>query len=102
MIGLTEQLNATVQMAGRVFHFIETNVDWNETTCVLPHNNISHRNNLCGPENTYWNLPPHPNGDEESRKAIEANNPLDVKLYQAAVLHLELQKCALKGDEEDL
>jgi hypothetical protein len=100
MIGLTEQLNATVQMAGEVFPFMKTNVDWSEKKCELPHRNSSPKNNHCGPSNTHWDLPAHP--DEETRKAIEAHNQLDMKLYEAAVQHFELQKRALGVDEEAL
>lgn len=98
IIGITEQLNATAQMAGEVFPFMKSEVSWSEKKCDLPHANASPKNNRCGPENTHWDLPPHP--DEETRKAIEEHNQLDMKLYEAAVQHFELQKRALALGED--
>ena len=93
LIGLTEQLNATVQMAGMVFPWMNETVNGSELTCPLPHANASPKNNRCGEHYTHWDLPSHP--DEATRKAIEAHNQLDLQLYEAAKEHFELQKEAL-------
>jgi hypothetical protein len=93
MIGLTEELNTTVKMAGMVFPWLNETVPDSELTCPLPHANSSPKNNACGPGHTHWDLPPHP--DEETRKVIEEHNQLDLRLYEAAKEHFEMQKRAL-------
>jgi hypothetical protein len=92
IIGLTEQLNATVEMASRIFPWMKAHVEWSDRECKLSHANSSPRNNGCGPHGTHWDLPDHP--DEETRRLIEAHNQMDLKLYAAAVEHFELQKQA--------
>lgn len=95
-IGITEQLDATVNIFGRVFPWFQIKVEWSNTICPLPHDNASPRNNRCGEGGTHWDLPSEP--DEETRLAIEAHNQLDIALYNAAVAHFELQKRAIFGD----
>lgn len=92
IIGLTEQLNTTIEMAGRVFPWMQPTVDWSDKKCLLSHANSSPRNNGCGANGGHWNLPDHP--DDETRAIIEAHNQLDLKLYAEAVQHFELQKQA--------
>lgn len=98
MIGLTEQLNATITMASQVWPFMKPQVEWSKRGCRLSHANSSPKNNMCGENNTHWDLPSHP--DEETRAAIEKHNQQDLKLYAAAVQHFELQKRAADFDEE--
>jgi hypothetical protein len=97
LVGLTEALPDTVDMAGRLFPWMADSVDWSETKCRLDHKNASPENNHCGPGgHSHMDLPDHP--DEDTRRAIEAHNPLDMRLYEAAVRHFELQKRALGMD----
>lgn len=70
VIGLTEHLDETIEIAGRVFPWMKSQVDWSTKQCALSHANASPKNNGCGPEYTHWALPDHP--DEETRAAIEA------------------------------
>lgn len=93
VIGLTENLEDTIEIAGTVFPWMKKQVDWSDRQCDLAHANSSPLNNRCGPDNTHWNLPDHP--DDETRAAIEAHNQLDLKLYAAAVEHFELQRQAV-------
>jgi hypothetical protein len=85
-------------MMGQAFPWLAEHVKESATNCSLPHANASPSNNRCGPGNTHWDLPPHP--DEETRQAIIDHNHLDVQLYEAAVQHFELQKRALGWAEE--
>lgn len=69
--------------------------------CPFPHSNGSPTNNRCGDNGGHWNLPSEP--DEETRKAIEEHNLLDIKVYEAALQHFELQKEAMAlNDSEDI
>jgi hypothetical protein len=95
-IGLTEQLDATVEIFGHVFPWFQIKVEWSNTTCPLAHDNASPQNNRCGPGNTHWDLPSKP--DEKTRLAIEAHNQMDIALYKAAAEHFELQKRAVFGE----
>jgi hypothetical protein len=68
--------------------------------CKFPHANSSPTNNRCGADGrSHLDLPSHP--DEETRKLIEKYNMLDMKVYEAALEHFELQKRALDMDEEE-
>jgi hypothetical protein len=98
VVGLTEELQATVQMLGQAFPWLAEHMKDSETSCFLPHANASPSNNRCGPGNTHWDLPPHP--DEETRQAIIEHNQLDMQLYETAVQHFELEKRALGWAEE--
>ena len=93
VIGITEHLDETIEIAGSVFPWMKPHVDWSDHKCELAHANASPRNNGCGPGNSHWDLPDHP--DDETRAAIEAHNQLDLKLYAAAVEHFELQRQAV-------
>jgi len=99
VIGLTEQLNASVAMFGHVFPWMNETVEWSKQKCALGHANSSPMNNRCGKNFSHWDLPDKP--DEKTRAAIEAHNQLDLKLYAAAVDHFEFQKKALRFDEQD-
>ena len=99
MIGLTEQLSATVDMVGHVFPWMNETIAGSDKVCTLSHANASPKNNRCGPENTHWDLPAHP--DDETRAAIEAHNQMDMKLYDAAVQHFEHQKLAILMQKEE-
>lgn len=98
VVGLTEQLPLSAQMIGYAFPWLAEKVQWTSSECALPHANASPSNNYCGPHQTHWDLPSHP--DEETRKVIEEHNQQDMKLYEAAVQHFELQKRALGWGEE--
>jgi hypothetical protein len=81
MIGLTEELTTSMNILGQVF-------PWLNTTIHGTHANESPENNHCirNPSGngdgmihtTHWDFPEHP--DEETRKAIEAHNQLDLRL----------------------
>lgn len=101
VVGLTEELEFTQTMLGGLFPWFNVSVEGSSKTCNLPHDNRSPVNNLCNRhkdsngkwKSSHWDLPSHP--DDETRKAIEAHNQMDIKLYEAAVLQFELQKRAL-------
>jgi len=96
-IGLTEELEQTVNLFGAIFSWLQTEVDWSDTTCGLTHDNASPANNRCGADNrTHWDLPSTP--DEETRKAIEEHNQLDIAVYEAAVQHFQHQNLAVFGE----
>lgn len=120
MIGITEDMPATAAMAYKVFPWLAPNLDWNaavdlgtardavvdptannddadkrraHANCTMPHANSSPRNNRCGKGGTHWDLPSEP--DEETARLILQHNQADVKLYEAALRHFELQRKAL-------
>ena len=94
VVGLTEELNTTIEILGHVFPWFRTDVEWSERQCKLKHENASPQNNRCGSDGrSHWDLPSLP--DEETRQAIMAHNQLDLALYQAALEHFELQKLAV-------
>ena len=104
VIGLTERLQDTNELLGQVFPWLALEIKGSDTICKLPHDNTTPENNHCikpmfkGDSSRHWDLPDHP--DEETRKAIEAHNQLDLRLYEAAVQHFELQmRAAGMGDE---
>jgi hypothetical protein len=98
VVGLTEELQTSLRMMGQAFPWLAEHIQESATNCSLPHANASPSNNRCGPGNTHWDLPPQP--DEETRQAIIEHNQLDIKLYEAAVQHFELEKLALGWDQE--
>jgi hypothetical protein len=105
VVGLSEELEETRRILGKVFPWMnETLHGYMTTTCPLPHDNSSPANNRCIKNNkgqdSHWDLPKHP--DEETRQAIEAHNTMDIMLYEAAVDYFELQKRALDWGEEEL
>lgn len=96
MIGITEEIPATVEMASRVFPWLNQTVDFSPKTCSFPHANASPSNNHCADNGkSHMPLPNHP-PDQETIDAIIAHNALDMKLYQAAVHQFELQKQVMK------
>jgi hypothetical protein len=107
VIGLTEELTISAQILGTVFPWLNKTIDGSLVRCSLPHSNGSPENNHCimtprtdggqGYDTSHWELPSHP--DEETRRAIEAHNQLDLKLYEAAVQYFELQKRAFEENE---
>jgi hypothetical protein len=99
LIGLTEQLNATVDMVGHVFPWMNETIAGSDKACRLQHANASPKNNRCEPDGSHWALPDHP--DDETRAVIEAHNQMDMQLYKAAVLHFEHQKMALLVQKEE-
>ena len=74
------------------------NIQESDMKCIFPHANASPQNNRCGEKYTNMELPDHP--DEETRKVILEHNLLDMKVYQAALEHFELQKRAMNWEEE--
>ena len=106
VIGLTEELPATRQLLGSVFPWLDVTYEGSKKMCNLPHSNSSPKNNHCVRKDlpdgkfttVHWDLPDHP--DEATRKAIEAHNQMDLKLYEAAVQYFELQKQAMGMGEE--
>jgi hypothetical protein len=103
VIGLTEELDETRRILGKVFPWMNETLDGYEQTCPLPHDNSSPFNNRCVQNekghDSHLNLPKHP--DEETRQAILAHNTLDMMLYDAAVDYFELQKRAMDWGEEE-
>lgn len=109
IIGLTEELAITSKILGTVFPWLNKTFEDSHSICSLPHDNSSPTNNHCvkqprtdgrpGIMTTHWDLPNHP--DEETRKAIEAHNQLDLQLYEAAVQYFALQKKAFEANEEE-
>jgi len=97
MIGLTEEMNDTAKMVGKVFPWMAETITGSNLTCAMPHRNASPRNNRCGPNDTHWYLPPHP--DNETLAAIIAHNQLDMILYEQAVQQFHYQKVALDLDQ---
>lgn len=95
-IGLTEHLNETAQIFGKIFPWFETEVEWSNTTCSIGHDNKSPQNNRCGEGGTHWDLPDHP--DEVTRLAIEDHNQLDIAVYKQVLEHFEIQRLAVLGD----
>eukprot|EP00978_Attheya_sp_CCMP212_P026202 scaffold85724_cov50-Attheya_sp.AAC.7 len=91
VVGITEELQVTRNMLGKVFPWMAD--DYGNTKCKLPHANASPSNNHCGPNNTHWNLPKKP--DEQTRKAIVKHNQLDLKVYQQAKQLFDLERRAL-------
>eukprot|EP00980_Cylindrotheca_fusiformis_P015612 scaffold4481_cov121-Cylindrotheca_fusiformis.AAC.8 len=97
VIGITEELEKTSQVLGKVFPWMERKIEGNPRVCEIGKDNSSPKNNRCGPGGTHWDLPSHP--DEATRKVIEQHNQLDMKLYEAAVQYFEMQWRALEMGE---
>jgi len=96
-IGLTEELEQTVNLFGAIFSWFQTEVEWSDKTCDLTHDNSSPSNNRCGADGkSHLELPSTP--DEETRKAIEEHNQLDIAVYEAAVQHFQHQNLAVFGE----
>ena len=77
------------------------NTNTNTRQCPFPHSNGSPKNNRCGENGGHWDLPNKP--DDETRRVIEEHNLLDIKVYEAALQHFELQKLAMVlNDSEDI
>jgi len=94
ILGLTEELPLTLEIAGKVFEeWLPGEVPWSHRSCKLEHRNASPSNNRCRPGNTHWDLPSHP--DDATRRAIERHNQLDLELYHVARKEFELQREAL-------
>jgi hypothetical protein len=91
VVGITEELQITRNMLGKVFPWMAE--DYGNTNCTLSHANASPSNNHCGPNNTHRNLPKKP--DEETRKAIEKYNQLDLKVYKQAKQLFDMERRAL-------
>jgi hypothetical protein len=89
LIGLTEQLDTTMELLHYTFPWLNETIAGSAKRCALPHANSSPRNNPC--PSAAASEP-----DEATRQAIEAHNRLDVQVYQAAVQHFELQTKALR------
>ena len=103
MVGVTEDMPNTAEIAGRVFPWLAKDVDWKNvfdvdtlsgdtSTCSLPHSNASPQNNRCR-NGKHWRLPDYP--DKETAAAILAHNQVDLKLYEAGLKQFKLQKLAL-------
>jgi hypothetical protein len=97
VVGLTSHLTETHAMIGQVFPWLNVTVAGSDKACPLPKDNSTPKNNHCMPDNSHWKLPDRP--DDETRKMIEEHNALDMKLYEAAVEHFELQRRALAMGE---
>ena len=104
MIGVTEDMPRTHRLVGKLFPWLAE--AYQGSQCQIRHDNASPKNNHClkdldangkpRSKGKHWALPDHP--DEETRKAIERHNELDMKLYEAAVQHFHLQLQAMDID----
>ena len=97
VVGLLERLEESLALFSHVFPWMAERVDGSDRTCAFPHRNSSPRNNRCGPDGSHWELPDEP--DEETRRVIEEHNRLDIRLYEAALQHFELQLMAVRQGE---
>jgi len=93
VVGIMERLEESIQMFGFSFPWLSEEMEGTDKVCKFPHENSSPSNNRCGPGRTHWELPSDP--DEETRRAIEEHNQLDIKVYEAALEQFELQKEAM-------
>lgn len=111
VVGVIERLEETVELMSYSFPWLSEKIETegngdgdkygSKRQCPFPHSNGSPTNNRCGDNGGHWNLPSEP--DEETRKAIEEHNLLDIKVYEAALQHFELQKEAMAlNDSEDI
>lgn len=91
VVGLLERLDETIGLLSHSFPWLEPVLEGStdERKCQFPKVNSSPHNNGCGENHRHWDLPDHP--DEETRKAIEDHNQLDMELYAVALEHFELQ-----------
>jgi len=94
VVGLLERLNDTLELFEYALPWLTKELDGSEKICEYPKANSSPRNNRCGEGNTHMELPNVP--DEETRKAIEEHNLLDIQVYEEAVQHFEMQLKAMK------
>lgn len=93
VVGIMERLEESIEMFSFSFPWLSEEMEGSERVCKFPHRNSSPKNNRCGPGGTHWELPSEP--DEETRRAIEDHNLLDIKVYEAALEQFELQKEAM-------
>jgi hypothetical protein len=105
VIGITEELEMTAQLLGKVMPWMSDTIDEElyggemKSTCPLSHENASPKNNRCGSDGkSHWDLPKQP--DQETYDLIVKHNSLDMELYEAAVSYFELQKRALDLSNE--
>ena len=101
VVGILELLQESIKLFSYSFPWMAETLDGSSAgTCPFPHENSSPVNNRCGANNTHWDLPDHP--DPETRRAIEEHNQLDIKVYEAALQHFEMQieAYSLQGDVE--
>lgn len=98
LVGLLSNLDDTLEMLSYTFPWMAASVPDSETECQFPKANTSPRNNHCLQDSfgrwKHWDLPDTP--DEETRKAIEEHNQLDIKLYEVALEHFQVQWEAYK------
>lgn len=100
VVGLLERLEESIKLLTHSFPWLEPNLEGSDTVCNYPKLNSSPSNNRCGKNGEHWDLPSKP--DEETMKAILKHNQLDIKLYEAAVLHFELQMKVIQGTQDDM
>ena len=99
VVGVIEELDETVKQFSYTFPWLKEEIEGSDKTCTFPHANSSPSNNRCLEGNKHWDLPKEP--DEETRKAIEEHNKLDIMVYEAALARFELQKLAIRLDENE-
>lgn len=93
VVGIMERLQESIDMLSFSFPWLSEEMEGSNRVCKFPHANSSPKNNRCGPGGSHWDLPSEP--DEETRRAIEEHNQLDMRVYEAALAHFELQKEAM-------
>jgi len=100
VVGVIERLQESIELFSYSFPWLSEEMEGVQKKCPFPHSNASPSNNHCGEDGGDWDLPNHP--DDDTRKAIEEHNQLDIKVYEAALQHFQLQKQAmiLNSDED--
>ena len=98
VVGVIERLQETIELMTYSFPWLAEEIEGSDKTCPFPHSNGSPSNNRCL-DGQHWDLPDEP--DEETRKAIEEHNQLDIMVYEAALQHFELQKLAMVMDDTE-
>ena len=95
VVGVIEQLEETIEQFSYTFPWLQEEISGSDRKCSFPHSNGSPKNNRCA-AGKHWDLPDEP--DEETRKAIEEHNRLDIMVYEAALERFEFQKLAMRLD----
>ena len=98
VVGVIERLQETIELMSYSFPWLAEEIEGSNKTCPFPHSNGSPSNNRCL-DGQHWDLPDEP--DDETRKAIEEHNQLDIMVYEAALQHFELQKLAMVMDDTE-
>ena len=100
VVMLLERLQESIDLVQYSFPWMEDHIQGSDQVCEFPHANSSPMNNRCGPDQTHMPLPSQP--DNETRALILKHNQLDMRLYEAALQHFDLQLEAAGDVIEDV